>query len=79
MFKEDILNEILNEELAAGNKIAEDTNWPPDCEKLIILEYSFKKKYPTEKLNYKVINDPHYWYSEYATLDGRECLACRYL
>lgn len=79
MFKLPILNEILEKEIAAGNKISEVTDWPPKCKKLVILEYSFKENYATEGLTYKVVNDPHYWYAEYMAQDGSECLACRYL
>lgn len=79
MFKLSVLNEILEKEIAAGNKIAEVTDWPPTCEKLVILEYSFSEQYTHELLQYKVVNDPHYWYAEYMANDGTECLACRYL
>lgn len=79
MFKSPKLNTILKAELAAGNVIAEETTFPPKCEKLVILSYSFKGVYDEIELNYQVVNDPHYWYAEYMTSDGTEGLACRYV
>lgn len=79
MFNSPKLNAILEAEIAAGNVIAEETTFPPKCEKLIILSYSFKGDYKGDGLNYQVVNDPHYWYAEYMTSDGTEGLACRYV
>lgn len=79
MFESTTLNTILNTELEKGNTIIEETNWPPRCKRLIVLANFFKEEYSFPDLQYKVINDPHYWYAEYATEDGAECLACRYI
>ncbi len=79
MFQSEILNLFLQNELSQGNSIAEETTWPPNCEKLVILERMFSQKYDQSTVQYKVINDAHYWYAEYMTRDGRECLACRVL
>lgn len=76
-FSSDILNEILDNELRRGNKIAENTSWPPKCKKLIILEKRFSRKYKADNINYNVINDPHYWYAEYSLKDSSESLACK--
>ena len=80
LFNNNALNEILSLELDSGNKISEESSWPPKCKKLVILENKFKKQYAekSELLNYKLINDRHYWYSEYTTKNEEECLACRF-
>lgn len=80
LFEDQILNQILHSELEAGNEIAEQSAWPPKCETLIILKYRFKRQHPSEsnKIAYRVIDDRHYWYAEYATENGSECLACRF-
>jgi len=71
------LNEILNAELARGNEVAEASDWPPKCKNLVILKRRFHKPYTFESLVYRKINDPHYWYAEYSTINSVECLACK--
>ncbi|MFM2476554.1 hypothetical protein [Celerinatantimonas sp. MCCC 1A17872] len=77
MFKSEALNFILEAELKAGNTIFEQSAWPPKCSKLIILKNRFSKNYDSALLTYRRLDEPHYWYSEYLTLDGDECIACR--
>ena len=76
MFESRELNEILKIELARGNEVKEDSAWPPKCKKLVILRFCFGQQYETGKLDYREINDRHYWFAEYSTTNGSECLAC---
>jgi hypothetical protein len=72
------LEKILSEELAAGNAIAEVSEWPPKCQLLVILRYPFRRKYGTsEDVTFAKINDPHYWLAEYRYQGGLQTLACR--
>jgi hypothetical protein len=77
VFESEKLNILLQYELANGNEIAENTDWLPKCKKLIILKGRFHKKYDLSEIQYREINDSHYWFSEYATLNNQECLACK--
>jgi len=68
---------ILAAELAAGNAIQERSAWLPACELLIILRHKFTQAYPVAPgLTYRLLNDAHYWYAEYACKGGRQVLAC---
>ena len=78
MFTSDSLNDILEAELAAGNPIVENSAWPPQCKKLIILGNKFRRRYQDHNLTFAEINDPHYWLAEYRTKDGSEVLACKF-
>lgn len=71
------LNTILQNEISQGNNIVELSQWPPHCEKLVILEQPFHKPYDANGVNHNILNDPHHWYAEYITHDATECLACR--
>jgi len=77
-FENEALNKVFQAELAAGNRIVEQTNWPPKCQKLVILEFRFSRHYDFEGLHYREVSDPHYWFSEYGVASGKEVLACRY-
>ena len=77
MFESNELNEILKSELGLGNEIAEESAWPPNCKKIIILKRRFHHSYENNGLDYRKINDPHYWYAEYSTSNQAECLACK--
>jgi len=78
LFESNELNAILRDELALGNEIAEESAWPPKCKKLIILKHRFIRNHKTTTLTYNQINDPHYWYADYSTIDQTECLACKF-
>jgi len=77
-FKSKNLNDILKSELALGNEVVEVTAWPPKCKKLIFLKLRFHHDYEDSSLIYDKLDDPHYWYAEYATTNHEECLACRW-
>jgi len=71
------LNIILKQELEKGNKVLEVSSWPPKCKRLVILEKRFATSYMSSNLEYREIDDVHYWFSEYSTRDGLECLASK--
>lgn len=77
-FKNPQLYKILQAELATGNVVAEVSSWPPKCHKLIILEFKFADHENITELSYLKLNDPHYWYAQYATAHDEEVLACRF-
>lgn len=71
------LQEILDSELANGNKVTEISSWPPKCHLLVILKKPFHKSYlPSPNVEYLVVNDIRYWKAEYRYKGGKECLAC---
>lgn len=72
------LNALLEAELSSGNEIAEVSDWPPTCKRLVILEYPFSEAHDAAGLQFRGINDPYYWYAEYIADSGAEVLACRF-
>jgi hypothetical protein len=67
-----VLKDILELELKAGNKIVEtydakDGTFPIPNAIMIFLEKPFKTPIQTEleKIEYRDVNDPHYWKAEY--------------
>lgn len=77
-FVSSALNALLAEELASGNQIAEVSEWLPACRKLVILDYRFSCAHDAVALEFREVNDPHYWFSEYVADGGAEVLACRF-
>lgn len=70
---------ILKAEITHGNKIIESSKgWPEKESTLILLEQPFRKKYSIDKLQFKVLNDPHYWKEEYYDSNNKQTLACRF-
>ena len=75
------LSSILNNELRAGNKIAEVwSGWPHRESIFVILEKPFMVQHQGHfrNIEFKEINDPHFWKSEYVNTDTQHCLACRF-
>lgn len=71
------LQAILKAELARGNRVLDRGEWPPHCDRFILLARPFGKRYPLiAGLAYELLDDPHYWKAEYR--HGRECLACAF-
>lgn len=70
---------ILDAELAAGNRIAEVTAWPPKCGLVVILTKDFLTK-PTlpDDVTFHQIDDTHCWKAEYRYQGGMQLLACRF-
>ena len=75
------LSVILTRELNAGNKIAEVwSGWPHRESIFVILETPFKNVHQSlpRDIDFKDINDPHYWKAEYYHRVTHHCLACRF-
>ena len=74
------LNLVLQGELAAGNRIAEDTGGWGAMTRLVILGDPFKTDTAVlpAGLEYHDVNDPHYWKAEFHDPRTRELLACRF-
>lgn len=72
------LRKIMDAELKAGNKFKEACIGWPDDETLIVF---FKNSFVTPTRNdlpdveYKMIDDPHYWRSEYRDMAHKQLLA----
>ena len=72
------LDALLEEELASGNRIAEVSDRLPECRKLVILEHRLSLVHDVTALEFREVNDPYYWISEYVADGGAEVLACRF-
>ena len=73
------LFQILREELSHGNEVVEESTWPPNYVKLVILKRRFHKEYPlTSEVKFCKIDDYHYWFAEYnyESNEGGHSLAC---
>lgn len=74
-----LIETILKAEIAQGNRIVESSKgWPEKESTLIILERPFHKKYSIDNLEYREINDPHYWKEEYSDNNNKQTIACRF-
>ena len=72
------LRAILDAELAAGNSISEVAKWSPTCALFVLLGSPFRTGPHTGlDLEYRILNDPHYWKADYMYRNGEQCLACR--
>lgn len=73
------LREILDAELAAGNTVAEISDWPPKCAVFVLLGSPFLTgPHNGHDLQYRCVNDQHYWKADYLYRNGEQCLACRF-
>lgn len=80
-----VLKEILALEVSAGNKIVEtyeskDTGFPMPNATMIFLDKPFKSPIRTdlENIEYRDVNDPHYWKAEYFDKENRQFLCCKF-
>ncbi|MFC0344097.1 hypothetical protein [Epilithonimonas hispanica] len=73
------LTEILNREIKLGNQIAETSKgWPQEDAIIIFLDKPFKKQYKFENIEFRNIDDPHYWKAEYYDKSNNHILACKF-
>lgn len=76
------LNEILELELKAGNKIVETSegDWPCPGSVMIFLEKPFKTPIQRDLsgIEFRNINDPHYWKAEYVDVKNKMWLCCKF-
>jgi hypothetical protein len=74
-----ILKEILDAELEAGNAIIESWcgDWPVGVS-VVFLKESFKTAIQKnlENIEFRNINDPHYWKAEYKDKINKQMLIC---
>jgi hypothetical protein len=66
------LMKLLEAELYSGNQICSATSgWPSKNGVIIQLVHKINLKYELENgVNYKHVNDPHYWIHEFSTFNG---------
>ena len=69
---------LLAEELTSGDRIAEVSNWLPECKKQFIFEYQFSRVLDVTALEFREVNDPRYSFSEYAADGGAEVFGGRF-
>jgi hypothetical protein len=73
------LTEILNQEVELGNEIEETSKgWPDEKTIIIFLKKPFIAQYKFENVEYRNINDPHYWKAEYEDHLTKHLLACKF-
>ncbi len=73
-----ILKDILNDELSSGNIIKQTYEGYPEGTTTIVLQKPFKR--PIKKdfsgIEFKNVNDPHYWKAEYHDIENHLILIC---
>jgi [ribosomal protein S5]-alanine N-acetyltransferase len=73
------LKTILQAEIAAGNEIAETGGGWPDRDSVFVrLRQTFytRPSALADGVEYKELNDPHWWQAEFSTRSPRHILAC---
>ena len=80
MFNSPELNDMLTAELAAGNTVAEDGPGFGGAVRMVLLAGPFRTPRPARDsgLEFREVNDPHYWLAEIEDPATRELLACRH-
>ncbi|MEM0543913.1 hypothetical protein WFZ85_14980 [Flavobacterium sp. j3] len=70
---------ILNAEIKRGNEIVETSKgWPNDETIIIFLKKPFMGIYQAENIDYRNIDDIHYWKAEYSDKLTNHILACKF-
>lgn len=73
------LTKILNKEIELGNTIVETSKgWPDENTIIIFLDKPFNDEYEFENIEYRNIDDPHYWKAEYFDKLTNHILACKF-
>ena len=73
------LKEILNREIDLGNEIIETSKgWPDGNAIIIFLKNPFVNEYEIINVEYRNIDDPHYWKAEYFDSSTKHILACKF-
>ena len=73
------LAKLLNRELELGNEIVETSKgWPEEDTIIIFLDKPFKVIHSFDNIEYRNINDPHYWKAEYYDASTGHILACKF-
>lgn len=73
-----LLREILYSELQQGNTIREiSSGWPEPQSVFVLLDRPFISEYQiTHPIEFREINDRHYWKAEYFDKEQKHLLAC---
>jgi hypothetical protein len=75
----DSLKIILDKELEKGDEVVETSNgWPDKNSIIIFLKGPFILTHKIESIEYREINDPHYWKAEYYDKNKKHILACKF-
>jgi hypothetical protein len=73
------LTKILNSELMLGNEVVETAkDWPYKGSIMIFLNMPFLGGYNVENVDYRDVDDIHYWKAEYFDNITKDILACRF-
>ncbi len=71
------LTKILVSEIMNGNEIVETSKgWPNANTIIVYLKKPFIDNYEIDNIEYRNINDPHYWKAEYFDNQTNHILAC---
>lgn len=72
------LKQILQSELQAGNTVRETSSgWPEPESIFVLLGSPFILEYQiTQPIEFREINDRHYWKAEYFDAEHKHLLAC---
>ena len=71
------LTKILNQEIELGNEIKEiSKGWPNENSIIISLKKPFNNDYNFENVEFRNIDDPHYWKAEYFDKSTSHILTC---
>lgn len=73
------LKKILENEIKLGNEIVETSKgWPHEKSIIIFLKLPFFDTYTVSEIEYRDIDDVHYWKAEYFDKINSHILACRF-
>lgn len=73
------LTKILIQEIENGNEIVETyKGWPNQNTIIVILKKPFIKEYKIKNIEFRNVNDIHYWKDEYFDSSTNHLLACKF-
>lgn len=73
------LTAILTQEIKLGNEIVETSKgWPEEKTIIIFLKKPFLEEYLLENVEFRNVDDPHYWKAEYFDYSTKHILACKF-
>lgn len=73
------LLKILKQELLIGNEVVETASgWPFEKTIIVFLKHPFSNSYMAKDVEFREINDIHYWKSEYVDHKTNHILACKF-
>lgn len=71
------MKHILQSELEAGNRVQETyRGWVSEDHIFVFLEYPFRSQYQFPGIQYRDVDDPHYWKAEYDDARNHQTIAC---